>query len=309
MRYLVLGAGAIGGYFGGRLIEGGSDVTFLVREKRKAQLEAQGIRIESPFGAAELRANAVTAAEAAGKPWDVILLSCKAYDLASAIETIKGSIGPQSVVLPLLNGLAHIETLNSIFGKDRVLGGLAKIAATLRSDGVIEHLNDWRSITFGEQEAVTSPRVTQIKASFDNTSVLAKSVPNIMHMMWEKVVHLSTVAGMTTLMRGSVGEIAAAGGSGLLSELLARNAELAKLEGYPMSSEFFVEFNKLFNDATSNYKASMLRDMERNGQIEADHIIGFMLDTARRRGLETTMHQIIYTNLKVYEAQRRGALH
>jgi 2-dehydropantoate 2-reductase len=304
MRFLSLGAGAIGGYFGGRLVEGGADVTFLVRERRKAELSARGLKIESRFGSFSSPVLLVTAAEARGEPWDVIFVTCKAYDLPSAIDTLRLVMGSSTAILPFLNGLDHIEVLNGEFGRERVLGGLAKIAATLRADGVIEHLNDWREITFGEQNGEMSSRVKAIKAAFDETSVLASAVPNIMQSMWEKLVHLATVAGMTSLMRSAVGEIASVpAGSEMLIKFLEMNAAIASQEGFPISEAFLHEYRELFHDTTSTYKASMLRDMERNGPIEADHIFGFLLDRAARHGLDLTMHRLVYTNLKAYEAR------
>jgi 2-dehydropantoate 2-reductase len=306
MRVLTLGAGAIGGYFGGRLAEGGADVTFLVREGRKRQLLDRGLRIESAFGDYSAPARAVTADEIEG-PADVVLLTCKAYDLPSAIEAIRPGVGDATVILPLLNGLAHMALLNREFGSDRVLGGLAKIAATLTPEGSIRHLNDWRYVTFGEQNGVISARVLALKAAFDRTSVIAQAVPNIMHAMWEKVVHLTTVAGMTCLLRANVGEIARAeGGSDLLVRFLETNAEVAAREGYAPSEAFLAEYRALFSDRTSTYTASMLRDLEHGGRIEADHIVGFMLDKVRRHGLDDTMHRIAYVHLKSY-GERRAA--
>jgi 2-dehydropantoate 2-reductase len=305
MRFLSLGAGAVGGYFGGRLVEGGSDVTFLVRERRKAQLLAGGLKIESKFGSFSSSVSTMTASEARGGRWDVIFVTCKAYDLPAAIDTLRPVMSPSTAILPLLNGLDHIEILNREFGRERVLGGLAKIAATLRPDGVIEHLNDWRDVVFGEQNGEMSSRVTAIKTSFDRTSVLASAVPNIIQIMWEKLVHLATVAGMTSLMRSSVGEIASVpGGSELLIKLLEANAAIASREGFPVSAAFLPQYRDLFRDTTSTYKASMLRDMQRNGPVEADHIIGFVLDRAARHGLDLTMHRLVYANLKAYEARR-----
>jgi 2-dehydropantoate 2-reductase len=309
MRFLSLGAGAIGGYFGGRLIEAGADVTFLVREQRKAQLLAEGLKIESRFGAFSSPVRVTTPLEAQGKPWDVVFVTCKAYDLPSAIETLRPVMTSSTVILPLLNGISHIAVLNQEFGRERVLGGVAKIAATLRPDGVIEHLNYWRDLTFGEQYGEMSARVEAIQAAFDETSVLASAVPNIMQVMWEKLVHLATVAGMTTLMRSSVGEIASVpGGSEMLMQFLGINAAIAAREGFPVSEHTLRELRDLFRDASSTYTASMLRDMERNGPIEADHIIGFTLACASRRGLDVTMHRLAYTSLKVYEARRTNGV-
>lgn len=306
MRILCLGAGAIGGYFGGRLIEAGVDVTFVVREQRQKSLAEQGLRLESSFGNFAAPVKAITQAEISGA-FDVILLTCKAYDLPSAMDTIAPAVGSDTAILPLLNGVAHIDLLNARFGRGRVFGGVAKIAATLTPEGIIKHLNDWRYVTFGEQDGAMSPRVLALKAAFDKTSVVAAAVPNIMQIMWEKIVHLSTIAGMTCAMRASVGEIARTrDGAGLMTEFLERNAEIAGREGFPPSAKFMEEYRRLLSDTKSNYTASMLRDIERKGPIEADHIIGFMLNRAHAHKIDPTLHRMVFVHLQSYE-QRRAA--
>jgi len=306
MRILFLGAGAVGGYFGGRLAEAGNDVTFLVRAGRYDQLKASGIRIESIFGNANVPVRAITRPDLT-PDFDIIVLTCKAYDLASAVEAIAPAVGPNTAILPLLNGVAHIEQLNARFGSDRVLGGVAKIAVTLMPDGVIKHLNDWRFMSFGEQTGVLSDRAKALKAAFDQTGVVAKTVDNIMHIMWEKLIHLSTAAGMTCAMRGSVGDIARTeDGTSLMLEFFERNAEIARREGFTPSSAFMAEYQQLFRNQSSTYTASMLRDIERNGPIEADHIIGFMLKKALFHKVDPQLHRFVYAHLKSYEQRRNG---
>jgi 2-dehydropantoate 2-reductase len=304
MRIMTLGAGAVGGYFAGRLAQSGADVTFLVRERRKAQLAERGLEIRSALGDYTGPVKALTPAEI-DAPADVVFVACKAYDLASAIEAIGPAVGDDTAILPLLNGLAHIEVLNAAFGRHRVLGGVAKIAATLTADGAIQHLNDWRYLTFGEQDGSSSARVVALKAAFDRTSVLATISPAIMQAMWEKIVHLATAAGVTCLMRANVGEIARApGGAELMMRFLDANAAIAANEGHPPSEAFMAEYRALFSDQGSGYTASMLRDIERGGPVEADHIIGYMLRRARAHGLDDTLHAIAYTHLKSYEERR-----
>jgi 2-dehydropantoate 2-reductase len=304
MRIMALGAGAVGGYFAGRLAEAGADVTFLVREPRKQRLLDGGLTIRSRFGDWSGPVNAITAAEVSG-PFDVLILTCKAYDLASAIDAIRPAVGPRTAILPLLNGLAHIEVLNAAFGRQCVLGGLAKIAVTLTPDGAIQHLNDWRYLTFGEQDGARSARVLALKAAFDRTTVLATVTVDVMQAMWEKIVHLTTAAGMTCLMRANVGEVVRAdGGAQLLKRLLETNAEIAAAEGHRPSEAFMAEYRGVFSDSGSAYSASMLRDIERGGPIEADHILGYMLAKARAHGLDDTLHTIAYTHLKAYEERR-----
>ena len=308
MRILCLGAGAVGGYFGGRLVESGADVTFLVREQARKDLAERGLRIESKFGNFSGPVKVVTRAEIVDT-FDVVLLTCKAYDLSSAIETISAAVGDGTVVLPLLNGVAHIDVLNERFGRERVLGGVAKIAVTLTRDRGIKHLNDWHYITFGEQGGELSPRVLALKAAFDKTSVVARAVPNIMQIMWEKIVHLATVAGMTCTMRASVGEIARTqDGVALMLEFLERNVQIASRAGYAPSNEFIAEYRQLFADKTSAYTSSMLRDIERQGPIEADHIIGYVLSRAKIFQIDATLHRVVYTHLQSYEQRRQHAL-
>jgi 2-dehydropantoate 2-reductase len=304
MKILVLGAGAIGGYYGGRLAQAGADVSFLVRPSRRQVLQRDGLNIRSQFGDFHGQVNTVTQDEL-DDDWDIIFLTSKAYDLDSAIEAIRPAVGSRTVVLPLLNGIAHIERLNNEFGRERVLGGLAKIVATLDSEGTIQHLNDWRYIKFGEQTGEMSERILQLQKAFPTGSVIATAVPNILHNMWEKIVHLSTVVTVTTLMRASVGEIARVpGGTELLKRVLATNAEIASREGYPMSEEFIGEFHRLFNDRSSPYVPSLLRDIEKRSAIEGDHIVGYMLDRARAHGLDETIHLLDWINLKAYEIRR-----
>jgi 2-dehydropantoate 2-reductase len=304
MRLAILGAGAIGGYFGGRLVESGEDVTFLVRPERKARLQAHGLRIESVYGDATLPVTARTADEVTA-PFDAVILTCKAYDLDAAIDAIRPAVGPGTAVLPLLNGLAHIDRLNRELGTEQVLGGLAKIAVNVTPDGVVKHLNDWRYITFGEQSGQMSQRVLALQSAFERSGAVAAAVPDIFHKMWEKLVHLATIAGMTTVMRASVGEIARTEyGIGVMNRFLDANAEIAAREGFAPAAAFLDEYRKLLADKTGAYTASMLRDLERKGPVEADHIIGFMLRKAQAHGLDTTMHEIAYVHLKAYEERR-----
>nr|WP_314075576.1 ketopantoate reductase family protein [uncultured Roseococcus sp.] len=306
MRVLVLGAGALGGYFGGRLAEAGGDVTFLVRPGRAAALAKDGLAIESQFGHAKLAVKTIQAAEL--QPgWDVILLSNKAYDLDDAIATIRPGVDGRTAILPVLNGLSHIDTLKRAFGAGRVLGGLCKIQATLTPAGVVKQLNDWRWLTFGELDGAMSPRVQALEAAYAKAiGVEAKAVPNINQRLWEKLVHLGTSAVGTVLMRANVGEIVRAGGSPLLISLLERNAAIAAHHGHPMPEAFMAEYRALFSDGTSAYATSMLRDVEAGNRIEGEHILGFLAEAAKRAGVETAIHEMAALQARAYE-QRRAA--
>jgi 2-dehydropantoate 2-reductase len=314
MNILCLGAGGVGGFFAGQLAAAeAAHVTFLVRDPRKAQLTTSGLCIDSPQGDLRLSVRAITASEIASKSasagsYDLVLLTCKAYDLDSAIASIRPAVGPRTAVLPLLNGLSHIERLNAEFGPERVIGGIAKIAITLLPDGTIKHLSDWNYITFGEQDGRMSARVNALKEAFDRTPAQASAVPDIQQQMWEKLVHLATLASMTCLLRANVGEIARSpGGVAAMQDMLARNAAIATRAGFPPGASFYNNFNRMFADPTATYAASMLRDIERKGPVEADHIVGFMLEKARNFGLDDSVHRLAYLHLKAYEQRRVAA--
>ena len=162
MRILVVGAGAIGGYFGGRLLQAGRDVTFLVRPRRAAQLAETGLIIRSTFGDANLPNPPTVAAEALREPFDLILLSCKAYDLASAADLFAPAVGANTAILPFLNGMAHMDFLAARFGGNAMLGGQCVISTTLDAEGRILHLNDTHLVSFGERDGSRSTRAEAI---------------------------------------------------------------------------------------------------------------------------------------------------
>lgn len=297
----------MGGYFAGRLVEAGAaDVTFLVREGRKVQLDRDGLRLESPLGDFKLKAKAVTKAADAG-PVEYVLLTAKAYDLTSAIESIRPAVKPGTTVVPLLNGLSHLDTLNAAFGRENVLGGTASIHITMLPGGLIKHTGDWCFINFGEQGGGISARVVALKAAFDKAGAIkAAAVPDILQKMWEKLVMLSTLAAMTTLMRANVGEIVRAGGQETMLAMLERNGEIARRSGHPIPDGIMSNYRKMFSDPGAGTTASMLRDLERGGQVEADHIVGFMRDKARALGVDEGLHTIAYVHLKAYEERRKA---
>src|ERR1700733_9421182 len=165
MRILVVGAGAIGGYFGGRLLQAGRDVTFLVRPRRQAQLAKTGLVIRSRFGDGSLSSPPTLTADALHEPFDLILLSCKSYDLQSAADSFAPAVGPNTAILPLLNGMGHMDYLGARFGAGAVLGGQCVISVTLDGDGHILHLNDTHGLSFGEQNGETSPGAEAIAST------------------------------------------------------------------------------------------------------------------------------------------------
>jgi 2-dehydropantoate 2-reductase len=213
MRILVVGAGALGGYFGGRLKEAGRDVTFLVRPRRAEQLAKTGLTVRSPTGDIAIAAPPTVLAEDLHAPFDLILLSCKAYDLQGAMDSFAPAVGADTAILPLLNGMKHMDLLGARFGAVAVLGGQCIISATLDGEGRVLHLNDTHFLSFGEQSGAKSPRVTAIAAAFSSAKFDSQLSSAILQEMWEKWAFIAAAAGISCLMRGTFGDIAAGGGS------------------------------------------------------------------------------------------------
>jgi 2-dehydropantoate 2-reductase len=305
MKLLVLGAGGIGGYFGGRLAEANAaDVTFLVRPKRRAQIERDGLRIESPRGNAQIPVKTVVAGEL--QPgYDMVLLTAKAYDLDSAMDAIAPAMDGKTAVLPQLNGIAHLEALDRRFGAAQVMGGVAQINVTLRKDGTVAHMDNLARIVFGERGAGPSARAQALADAFAKTQVDWKLSPDIEQEMWEKVVFLSALAAATVLFRANVREIMAApGGREAMQRVLDANVEIARAEGHAPRA-ISVEFAQArLMDPEGLWSASMLRDLEGGGPVEGDHIVGWMLERARRHKIDDTVLSLAYTHLKAYEARR-----
>ena len=213
MRILVVGAGAIGGYFGGRLLQTGRDITFLVRPRRASELSSAGLVIKSPNGDVTLKNPPTVQADAIKDKFDVVLLSCKAFDLDDAINSFAPAVGPQTAIIPLLNGMRHLDVLDKRFGKDCVLGGQCIIAATLDEHRhVVQLAPVLQSLTFGERDRAMSDRVRAIAEDFASANIGSQASENIMQDMWEKWVQLTTLASSTSLMRAAIGHILAAPG-------------------------------------------------------------------------------------------------
>jgi 2-dehydropantoate 2-reductase len=306
MRILVVGAGAIGGYFGGRLLQAGRDVTFLVRPRRAALLSKYGLSIRSPLGNFHEPTPPLVSTEGLAEPFDLIILSCKAYDLDGAITSFANAVGPKTEILPLLNGMRHLDVLADRFGVERVLGGLAVISATLDANGGIIHLNDLHSLAFGELDGSRSQRIETIASTLLGAGFDARLTDEIRQEMWEKWVFIAAAAGITCLMRAAIGDIVAAGASNLATGILTECADIADIQGFPPRPPSLERARATFTAAGSPLKASMLRDIEGGMPVEGDHILGDLLRRAAKPD-DHSLLRIAYLNVKAYEAGRMGS--
>ncbi|MGH7000691.1 MAG: 2-dehydropantoate 2-reductase [Stellaceae bacterium] len=308
MRILVLGAGAVGGYFGGRMVECGADVTFLVRAKRRAALARDGLLVKSAVGDLKLPVKTVAAGETM-TPFDIVLLSSKSYDLDSAMESIVPAVGPDSAIVPLLNGMAHLEKLSARFGARRVLGGACYIGATLDANGVVQHMGRMQSLVFGEIDGQASVRVQAFADILAHTKLDFEASRAVRQAMWDKFVLLAALATTTTLTRATVGEIMAApSGETFMLAALAECAAVAEAEGFAPTAAAYDGARGALTQRGSGFSASMMRDMLKGGPTEGDHVIGDMVRRGAARRVDTPILRTALTNLEAYEAKRAQSL-
>lgn len=307
MRILVLGAGATGGFFGGHLAKAGADVTFLVRPQRAEHLAERGLIVESPLGNFTTPVKTVTSSAAAGD-CDMILLSCKAYDLAAAIDAIRPAVGPATHIVPLLNGLKHLDDLDAAFGAERVLGGTCHISVTLSPDGVIRHLSPaYYAMTQGPRSESQRGFSKVLHRELSRAAFDARFSDNIVHVMWEKWVLLATMASMTCLMRANLGEIARTTyGAEVVEATLRECCGAAAASGYAPSADMVERTLHMLTDRSSVIAASMLRDLEAGRRTEADHIIGDLITRAAEAGIATPNLTAAYTALQAYQMRETG---
>ena len=311
MRILVLGAGGTGGYFGGRLAQAGVDVTFLVRPARAAQLDRDGLQIRSALGDADVKVAHVVAdalpALAEATPFDLVMLSCKAYDLEDAVDAIAPAVGPGTSVMPILNGLLHYPVLDARFGPERVLGGLCFISAMKGEHGEVLHFGTPASVTFGERD----PRANGSRRSRAFAAACAQGgfdftrSDDFMQAAWNKFSFLATLAAATCLMRASIGRIVAAeGGEAFLSALHDECLAVADVAGQTIPADAARQARTLVTQAGSPVTASMLRDLESGQDVEAAQIVGDMRARAHAAGLAAPHLDAAWVHLQTYRARR-----
>jgi 2-dehydropantoate 2-reductase len=298
MKILILGAGGVGGYFGARLIQAGADVTYLLRDKRHAKIQAEGLVIETPKDTFTVQPKAITRDQL--KPeYDLIVLAPKSFDFEDALASLEGA-SAKGVFLPFLNGLDHIQQLDAKFGKDRVMGGVAQIAATISSTGAVKQLTDLHMLTVGHRSAAHEQIARDFYALCENAGFDRLYSENIEQSLWDKWVFLASLAGMTTLCRGHVGKISAAPwGIESTTALYAESCAIAAANGFPTKESAQKRSLDMLTNVKSSFAASMLRDLTQGNMTEHEHILGQLIQRGVNKGIACPLLKIAHTHLVV----------
>jgi 2-dehydropantoate 2-reductase len=299
MKILILGAGGVGAYFGGRLIEAGADVTYLVREKRQRSLIENGLQIESPYGKLSLKVKTVTA-QTVAPDFDLVILAPKAYDLDSALESLSNAIGENTVLLPFLNGISHMRKLDARYGTRRVMGGVAHIAVQLDPTGVVRQLTNLHTLSFGHRDPAHEMVARDFFKLCQQSKFDSAYVDSVNEALWAKWSFLATLAGATTMCRGPVGRIMAAeGGEGLMRRMYAECLSVADAYGTPIPGDAQHKALELLTDSGSSLTASMLRDLLSGQRTEHEHILGEMVRMAQAKQLDMPLIGAAYCHMQV----------
>ncbi|MBV9833162.1 MAG: ketopantoate reductase family protein [Alphaproteobacteria bacterium] len=307
MKLLILGAGAVGGYFGGRLQQAGTDVTFLVRPVRAQLLRDNGLKIVSPKGDATLQVKVVSDATEGG-PYDLAILSCKAYDLDSAVDTLAPGIGADTAIVPLLNGMKHLDVLDARFGAERVLGGVARISSGLAADGTVVHMVPLAALLTGEREKGKAPRpaLQDFAAAVGASGFDGGVQSDIVQDMWDKWVMLCALAALTGSLRGPVCDILETDeGSDLILEAIEECRKVARAAGHEPGAGAMDGVRTYLTTRGSKFAASILRDLENSFRVEAEHVIGDMIARARSAGIATPVLRQAYVHMQTYEQRQK----
>lgn len=310
MRMLVIGAGAVSGYFGAKLVQAGRDVTFLLRPGRAEKVRKEGLRIAEPGADFTVRPEVLTAdaLRAAPQVFDVVLLGVKAYQLEQAMQDFAPAVGERTLILPLLNGMRHLELLAERFGRDKVLGGWSRISSDLEPDGTVRVFAGYSPniIQFGEMQGGVTERTAAVHALLDGAGFPAELVPNIMAGMWNKWFLLASLAATTCLLRGPVGEIAAVRwGAETARGIVAECAAVVAAEGYPQETKAIEEHYVRMTKPGSGLTASMFRDVIKGAPVEAEHTLGDLLARAEAKKVQAPLTKAAYVQLMVFDRSRR----
>ena len=301
MRILIVGAGSTGGYFGARLVQAGRDVTFLVRPARAAALRADGLQVRSPLGDFAVAPRLVEAA-ALAETFDIVLVTVKAFGLAAAIEDLAPAVGPGTMILPVLNGMKHIDDLRSRFGPERVLGGVCRVSTTLDAQGRVLHLAPLHELVYGELDGQRTARIEALHAFMSDAGFDARLSTRITQDLWDKWILLATLGGICTLARGNVGEIAASGGGiDFVRAFLAEATAVAGAAGFAPRPQVVDYTLGVLTAAGSALTSSMYRDLMAGERVEADQILGDLRDRGLRAGVAVPLVSAAYVQLDVHQ--------
>jgi 2-dehydropantoate 2-reductase len=301
MRIAVLGTGGVGGYCGGRLAAAGEDVTFIARGAHLGALREYGLKITSALGDASIAPAQATDDPASVGPVELVIFTVKLYDTDAAAAAIRPLVGPDTGVVTFQNGITSTEVLAAVLGPEHVIGGVARIAAVIAEPGVIRHTGTMAELIVGELDGQPSARVPALAAALEAAGVTHRMSDDIRRDIWEKMVILSTVAGLTSLLRLPLGPIRSDPETrSLLRAGLAEALAVARAAGATLPADLADRQLEQIERLPFEMKSSMLQDLEGGRRLEVAWLSGAIARLGREHGVATPIHALIATALKLH---------
>lgn len=298
MKIAVMGCGGIGGYFGGLLARAGEDVTFIARGAHLDAIRKNGLQVKSVAGDFHIRAK-TTDDPRTVRGVDLVLFCVKGYDTDTAGLQIRPLVGPQTVVLCLLNGVDNEERLAAILGEEHVLTGVVHILSTISAPGVISQTAGPRSLKFGERDGLVTPRVDRILAVLKAAGINAELSPRIQVDLWEKFLFICAQGGVTALARLSIGEILACPETAALYRgVMEEVAAVGRAKGVPLPPDAVDRAMAFAGGLQPGMRSSLAHDLGQGNRLEVEMLSGTVVRYGREAGVPTPLNFAIYACLK-----------
>ncbi len=299
MKIAVMGAGAIGGYFGGRLAKAGFDVSFIARGAHLDVIRKNGLKVLSPLGDFTIHPATVTDDPAEVGPVDVILFMVKNYDTLRAAEQIRPLVGPDTAIIPFQNGVEARAMLSNVLGARHVLGGVAFIPASIQEPGVIKHNAELAKLVFGEFDKQITPRAVAFLDALEKAGVTGEIPADISMVLWSKLMFLTSMSAINCITRQPVGLVQSDGETiALYMDAMREVAAVAAAHGVSLGEEAIANNMALAKSFPPNNKTSMFQDLEAGRRLEIDYLSGAVVRLGREKGIETPIHRTAWVAIK-----------
>ncbi len=306
MRIGIMGSGGVGGYFGARLAQGGADVTFVARGAHLAALRSEGLRIEGPEPIHLPRVRAVEDPAEAG-PQDVVMFGVKIWDTPGAVELVRPMVGPDTTVISFQNGVLKDEDMRAAFGPERIMGGVAYIAATIDRPGVIRQTGPMQRLIFGEFDGTRSGRAEVFLAACLKGGINAEASADIRREIWQKYVFLVGLSGTTTSMRSRIGPIRQNPQTrAFLRDVMAEVVAVGRALGVNLDPDFADQRLAFADKVAADMTSSMHHDLERGNRLEVPWLAGGVVRLGREAGVPTPLNRAIFDILALHADGRAG---
>jgi 2-dehydropantoate 2-reductase len=299
MRVAILGAGGVGGYFGGLLARSGQEVVLIARGRHLAALQQQGLSVQSIHGDFQVKPVWATSNPAEVGPVDLVLVAVKSYDLEAAAQIALPLIGPETTALPLLNGLDAAERLGVVLGRDHVLAGLTHISSSLAGPGLVRQVSAVRRITFGESDGAITPRARQIRDLLAASGVEVVISTNIQEALWQKFLFIASISGVCCLARQPIGPVMATPETrALYLDAILEAEAVARAREVKLPFDIVEQTVRLTEGFAPETKPSLLQDLELGRRLELEALNGTLVRYGRQASVATPVHRVVYAALK-----------